>query len=143
MKLFEHNFDTSTVDSHQQFIHEFHWLGRRFVSRCQVDIFKKNDDTLVLFTDLGDGTSVTNASEQIATEIMKLKNLDPNKTLWAECYSEDFTNPKPPFNEKYPFDQITYEFIDGELRHPEWRNMEVKLFPALNQGQKQVQSGQH
>ena len=67
------------------FIHTFKGFGN-CKSQCQVDIIEENGVKIVIFTDIGVGTSVTNASEQIATEIVNRLQLDPEATLFAERY---------------------------------------------------------
>lgn len=84
------------------FDHTFHWYGRKEQSTVRINIYTHNGYTLVIFQDLGKGTSVTNASEQLATEIGKLKNLDPEKTIWLECY--------PYYGGDYDIDRIFYSY---------------------------------
>jgi len=130
-EYFEHNFELDGI-KHESFVHSFQWMHqpRAPESRCQVDIFELPDNILVLLTDLGVGTSVTNASEQIATEVRRLKNLDPHTTIWAECYAEDFGD-RPVLTEKYPFDQIFYKYYPetDEYKHPDWRPIHPKALP--------------
>lgn len=130
-EYFEHRFDTSGMQ-HESFVHTFNWLGRRFESKCQVDIFKYDGKTLVLLTDLGQGTSVTNASEQIATEVMRLKKLHPIETMWAEVYAEDLQNGVPKeWAKKHPFDQINYKYdsVTHQYYSPDWQPIHPKALP--------------
>ena len=57
-------------------------------SECKVMIWHNKDYHLVVFVDLGKGTSVTNASEQLVTEIYK-KHLiiyDKKECMFVETY---------------------------------------------------------
>jgi hypothetical protein len=70
------------------FIHQFKGFGIN-KSECKVEIWKLQDKALVLFTDTGKGTSVTNASEQLVTEIYNqylIKDYKPNQCLFSETY---------------------------------------------------------
>lgn len=91
------------------------------LSSCMVTVFRKEDQTLVILQDVGHGTSVTNASEQIATEIMNLENLDFEKTAWVECY--------PYYGGDWDVDAIKYHFnrAADELTAPEWRPLRNEI----------------
>lgn len=104
------------------FDHNFNGFGRPGnSSTCRIHIFEHNEYKLVVFQDLGKGTSVTNASEQLATEIGRLENLDPEKTIWLECY--------PYYGGDYDIDQIkyTYSLVDAEYSDPEWKPLKNKV----------------
>lgn len=97
--------------STNSFIHTFKGYGG-CKSQCQVDIIHENGQTIVVFTDLGIGTSVTNASEIIATEVVRKLNLDPIKTLFAERYR--------PGEKDEVVDQIQYTWDGTKFRSPQW-----------------------
>lgn len=104
----------NTLDSHkfiqeaeiEIFDHHFKGFGIH-PSTVRVNLFKKGDLTIVVLQDLAKGTSVTNAAEQIAKEVQKLKNInvDPMKTVWLECY--------PYYGGDYDIDQILFNFYNG------------------------------
>ena len=79
-------------------------------SRCLV--YKKTVDgiTYICFEDIGVGTSVTNASETIATEFVKQFNLDPEKCRFYETYTH---------NED--IDNVIYDWNNGVATSPKWR----------------------
>lgn len=126
----------STLDAHaffqnleyEVFEHNFKGYGSH-PSTVRVHIFSKEDLKIVVFEDLGKGTSVTNASEQLATEVARLKkiNPDPNKTVWLECY--------PYYGGNWDFDQITYKFtlalglVKNEyiFSEPNWKPMRNEI----------------
>lgn len=109
---------------HETFEHTFKWQGRVSLSTIRVHLFTREELTIVVFEDLGKGTSVTNASEQLATEVARLKkiNPDPSKTVWLECY--------PYYGGDWDIDQITYSFCDtnmSEFSEPNWKPMKNEL----------------
>lgn len=60
-------------------------------SECDVKIWFEKEKAIVLFTDIGKGTSVTNASEQLVTEIYNgyLTKFDKNNVMFMETYERD------------------------------------------------------
>jgi len=91
------------------------------LSTIRVHIFKHGEQRLVVFEDLAKGTSVTNASEQLATEVSRLKKLDPEKTVFVECY--------PYYRGEYPIDRVKYEYDPGSrtYRSPAWEPIKNKI----------------
>lgn len=69
------------------FIHEYKGFGIH-PSRCKVYIKKVGISTWVGFENLGEGTSVTNSSEQLATEICEKEELNPISCKFFEWYPE-------------------------------------------------------
>lgn len=111
-------FDTNEFlngSSHQAFVHYFKGFGIH-PSICRVHLFSFDENTIVVFEDMGwdTGTSITNASEQLANEIAELKNLHPNRTGWMECY--------PRYSKDFDIDRITYtyDFEKKRYRHAQW-----------------------
>jgi len=91
------------------YIHKFRkW---NFNSSCKVHIKKEGDITFIGFEDIGDGTSVTNASEDIATEIVAKEGLDPEKCRFFEFY--------PEFGGEV--DEISYTWKSGKAISPKWK----------------------
>jgi hypothetical protein len=60
-------------------------------SECDVKIWFENDKAIILFTDIGKGTSVTNASEQLVTEIYNsyLTKYDKKNLMFMETYERN------------------------------------------------------
>lgn len=101
-----------------QFYHQF--LGYDIhPSKCLIKIFSENDKHMICFIDIGEGTSVTNASEQLATEIIQKMGYDPDDCRFFETYSQyDYDT----------FDEIKYEWsIISDYDH---RNLEYIIFQA-------------
>lgn len=89
--------------------HQFRGYGV-FPSYCNVYIVNRGEYNYVLFEDLNDGTSVTNASEQLASEIVEDYDLDPTKCIFFETYSEDLET----------FDEISYTWVNNVAINPVW-----------------------
>jgi hypothetical protein len=108
---------------HEIFDHSFRGFGiHRSIVR--VHLLQYEELTVILFQDLGVGTSVTNASEQLATEIHALKKLDHSKTTWFECY--------PYYSGNWDIDAISYAFdpVYQKYSWPAWspvRNAQIVM----------------
>jgi hypothetical protein len=72
-------------ETHERF--PFRGFGGR-PSVCRLQIRWKDDTALAMWTELNDnsGTSVTNASESLAGEVVAEFNLEPSKCLFIEHY---------------------------------------------------------
>lgn len=102
----------------ETFYHEFKGFGT-IPSKCEIRIIK--DPLLgvfICFVNIGDGTSVTNSSEQLATEIVNKFGYDPNECRFFETYAEyDYD----------VFDEIEYTWekkgdpYKNVARLPKWR----------------------
>ena len=89
-----------------------HFRGTNGVpSHCQVYIKEMGTSTWVGFAN-GDGLSVTNASEQLASEIAFKENLDPKMTKFFEWYPE--YEPR--------VDEINYTWKGSEASNPQWKH---------------------
>jgi hypothetical protein len=109
----------------EDFFHEYMGFGR-VPSHCRVKIFTNNGENFICFEDIGEGTSVTNASEQLATEIVDLKDFNPTNCRFFETYSQ--------YNYD-SFDEIIYQwaFVRGrwEAKHPDWKPAEKEMQKAF------------
>ncbi|HPI82647.1 MAG TPA: hypothetical protein PK122_05465 [Candidatus Paceibacterota bacterium] len=92
----------------KSYVHEFRKWGP--VSRCIVHIREAGGFTLIGFENTGEGTSVTNASEDLATEIVAKEGLDPKKCRFFEFYPEYDGD----------VDEIIYTWDSGKARNPQW-----------------------
>ena len=100
------------------FIHTYKGFGIH-LSKCRVQIWEDAAKNVVLFSDINKGTSVTNASEQIAQEIK------PNLTRIAVRFFETY-----PHNDS-EYDEISYTIRDGEYSSPDWKRMPYGEFKQL------------
>jgi predicted nucleic acid-binding protein len=101
-----------------QFIHDFMGYGR-VPSSVKVTIVSSEKKYYILFEDINDGTSVTNASEQLAAEIIKKRSLNPSDCRFFETYSQ--------YNYD-SIDEIEYNWVlkDGKYiaDFPKWKPAE-------------------
>ena len=98
--------------------HKFKGFGTHD-SEVLVHIKEQGSCTLICFEDINNGTSVTNASEQLATEIVALKELDPVNCRFFEYYG---------YNGEEA-DVITYDWNGKEASNPDWRRLDPeKIF---------------
>ena len=98
----------------QEFIHDYKGYGAH-PSQCLVKIFTDDGETFICFINIS-GTSVTNASEQLAQEIVNKFNLSPKDCRFFETYQE--------FNYD-SFDEIEFSWdlnqILWEAHNPRWK----------------------
>lgn len=107
------------------FIHTFKGYGG-CKSQCRVNVIEEDGQRIVVFTDLGIGTSVTNMSEHIATDIVNKLKFDPLTTLFAERYR--------PGQKDETIDQILYQWDGVKYSKPEWRPLSGSYKILLTKG---------
>lgn len=103
----------------EHFRHSFNWLGRSHESICDVLVYSDDGEHLICFREIGIGTSVTNASEQLAQEIVAKLDLNPTDCRFFETYDDE------------EYDEIVYEWIQGKTpagftiswraKNPQWK----------------------
>ena len=91
------------------FNHTFKGFGS-CPSECKVYVELIDCIHHICFEDLGIGTSVTNASEIIVTEIIQKYGVSPIFCRFYESYS----------HENRTFDEITYCWKNGVASSPQW-----------------------
>lgn len=99
----------------KEFTHSFKPEYHRDYSTCYIRMYEENGKTFILFENLGDGLSVTNASEQLASEIVKDWKLNPVDCRFFETYRE---------YEYETFDEITYTWRDNKAYNAFWKPAE-------------------
>ncbi len=116
LQLNHNNYLTPTRDPDMRFTHHFKGFGIH-KSECLIEIWFLEKYCIVLFTDTGKGTSVTNASEQIITEVYEQAELNLMYTreqcLFAETYDKV----------KDGIDIIIPEWKNGICVDVEWRHL--------------------
>jgi len=109
----------------KEFIHDYKGYGVH-TSQCLVKMFTDDGDTFICFIDMGVGTSVTNASEQLATEMVNKFILRPEDCRFFETYRQ--------YNYE-TFDEIEYSWWPDasvwEARSPKWK-------PVIEDGIKEL-----
>ena len=106
------------------FQHEYLGLGVH-PSVCMVYVKKVTnprygDVHYVCFEELDKGTSVTNASEQLATEIVQKLGLEPEAIRFFETYDRE------------TIDEISYSWKDLVASNPKWFPTEFDLRHVFN-----------
>lgn len=90
-------------------------------SSCNVYIVsEQKDEYYILFENMGDGLSVTNASEQLASEIIERMQYHPDNCRFFETYLE---------YKRETFDEITYNWVYDLAKswvasNPSWKPAE-------------------
>lgn len=80
------------------------------------------DILYLCFEDIGVGTSVTNASEIIATDIVSKHNLNPTKCKFFETY---------PYSDE--FDEIIYKWDNNVAMSAKWKPCNPEDLLVLNE----------
>ena len=77
---------------------------------------KINGITFICFEEIemNPGTSVTNMSEHLATQVVETFKLEPGKCKFYETYSESKNR------EERNFDEILYTWNGNKASHPNW-----------------------
>jgi len=93
---------------------------------CGLRIVRDGEQTVVVLTELPDnpGMSVTNAAEEIATQVRREFGLDPDQTRWIEHYPKwQHHIHRQLHTESSIYDEIIYTWIDYEATQPEWQRL--------------------
>ena len=71
----------------EQFYYPFIGYGG-ISSRCLVKIFSDDGQHMICFEDIGEGTSVTNVSEELASDIVNKMDYNPSDCKFFESYKD-------------------------------------------------------
>ena len=94
------------------------------LSYCWLRIYTAPGQSVVLATEMPDnpGTSITNAAERLAMEVMRTFGLLFDSLRWVEHYPErQGRHGHPPLPAS--FDLVTFTPTTQGLRSPEWRRL--------------------
>ena len=99
-------------------IYTCHPPGHIRPALCTVSIYVHRGHSCVMLTERSDnpGMSVTNAAEQLATELVQHYHLDPTKTRWIEHYPALYGAPET-------FDALSFTWHGKIARTPTWRRV--------------------
>jgi len=85
----------------------------KMLSSCEMDFWvDESGSVIILFTDINDGMSVTNATETLAQESVKILQeigVPTNRVRFFETYAGQDN-----------VDEIKYTFIGGVAKSPRW-----------------------
>ena len=99
----------------KEFTHPFKPIFHQEYSTCFIRMYNVDGKTFILFEDIDGGMSVTNASEQIASEIVEDWKLNPIDCRFFETYRQyDYDT----------FDEITYVWREKKAYNPSWKPAE-------------------
>ncbi len=101
---------------------------------CCLSILHSEEQTIVVFTELPDneGMSVTNAAEDIATQVRREFGLDPDQTRWIEHYPERQHHVHNRIHiEPATYDEVIYTWDGYQASEPTWRRLTREEFEVL------------
>ena len=98
-------------------------------SKCGLKIVKKEDNTVVLATELyqdNPGSSITYAGASLIRQICEAKKLDLNNILYVECNPD--TNSKLSFydEEMFRVDFVVKDGVPTDLKYTQLTTEEIK-----------------
>jgi hypothetical protein len=99
-----------------------------YPSRCQIQLFRQT--SLVIATDIDQGTSVTNGCEIIASEVVRQYGVCPHRMLFIEQYRPDGPHRT---TDLVRFTVTDDEHGAGQLRHPRWIHIPLAEFSRMVQ----------
>ena len=101
----------------KEIIHYYKGFGR-VPSSCVIRIFSDDGEHFICFIDINEGTSVTNASEQLASEIVDKCRLNPGDCRFFETYKQyDYES----------IDEIEYTWEGKTAKYPKWKPSEPEI----------------
>ena len=94
----------------------------RYPSECQITIYRQSG--IVIATDIDKGMSVTNACAEIANEIVRQYDVNPQRMIFIEQYR--------PGRPDQTTDLVQFNFADGKaFRHPKWTHVPADDFRKM------------
>jgi len=102
------------------------YQSRRQRGECQVRILQGKTQTVVMATELGEnpGKSVTNAIEDIATQVVTAFHLTPASTRFIEHYNEESYAADKRAGEPPTYDEVTFMWHGEKATSPTWRRLQ-------------------
>ncbi len=94
----------------------------RYPSECQITIYRQSG--IVIATDIDKGMSVTNACAEIANEVVRQYDVNPQRMIFIEQYR--------PGRPDQTTDLVRFDFVDGKaFRHPNWTHIPPDDFKKM------------
>jgi hypothetical protein len=112
----------SKITKYQDQIYNFNGLWD-VPSICGLKIVKKQDETIVIATDLFDenpGTSITEWNSKLAKEICDKHKIDNKQLVYIEHTPDKKT--KLSFNQE-SFFNVKFEIVDDKFENPKWQEI--------------------
>ncbi len=98
---------------------EYRGLGNA-PSACELEVTHHLDRGLsvVVATDIGEGTSVTNFAEQLATLVVERYGIDPTRLIWLEHYQADRYE-----GAEETWDLVSFTWHGKVASSPKWKHL--------------------
>jgi hypothetical protein len=87
---------------------------------CRIRIYDVGHRVVVIATDLDEGPSVTNAAEEIATQVVAQFGIDVERLVWVEHYRRLDTRARPGTALGEEYDLVIFEWDGEHFTHPDW-----------------------
>jgi hypothetical protein len=90
------------------------------LAHCRIRLYKHDGRQVVVASEVADnpGMSVTNAAEDLATQVVAYYKLDIERLIWIEHYPADRRLDAPT-----TFDLVRFTWAEGTASDPEWRRL--------------------
>lgn len=102
-------------------------FSRGQVTECEVSLLVAKDggeDVIAIVTEVDNnpGASITNAAENVATEIVKKFDLDPKHLIYIEHYRHGrWGGCEYGHGLRSSWDHVTFDWNNGRASHPQWK----------------------
>lgn len=94
----------------------------KYPSECLITIYRPSG--IVIATDTDKGMSVTNACAEIANEVVRQYDVNPQRMIFIEQYRPGLADQTT--------DLVQFDFVDGKaLRHPRWTHIPSDDFKKM------------
>ncbi len=94
----------------------------KYPSECLITIYRPSG--IVIATDIDKGMSVTNACAEIANEVVRQYDVNPQRMIFIEQYR--------PGRPDQTTDLVQFDFADGKaFRHPRWTHIPTEDFKKM------------
>lgn len=93
---------------------------------CGLCIVRDGEQIVVVLTELphNHGMSVTNAAEEIATQVRQSFGLDPDQTRWIEHYPEQQHRIRSRVHTEPPtYDKVIFTWDNYKASEPTWQRL--------------------
>jgi hypothetical protein len=97
--------------------------------QCHLQIFQSRAGIqTVIITDMGFemGWFIPYVVENLIDQIVREFNLNPTQVVWIEHYTPGFRKPSCA-----DFNQVTFEWNNGQAKHPTWHALAPETLQAL------------
>jgi hypothetical protein len=90
------------------------------LAHCRIRLYEHDGRQVVVASEVADnpGMSVTNAAEDLATQVVTYYKLDIERLVWIEHYPADRKLEDPA-----TFDLVRFTWTEETASHPEWRRL--------------------